>query len=127
VNETIGRDVRRGLSTGVFLVLVVLSLLMGTAFAASNNLGASRAGDGTGPVSGYTVSNITWTMEPANPANMILVRFTLDRPATQVFARFNAAGAWRSCVVVAGTNALCVLLPTVPIASIGQLDVASAA
>jgi hypothetical protein len=118
--------VRRGLSTGIPLVLVVLFLLVGTAFAASNNLGASRAGDGTGVVSGYTVSGITWTMDPANPATMILVRFTLDRPATQVYARFSATDPWRTCFVLGGTNAFCVLVPTVPIASLGRLDVAAA-
>ncbi len=118
---------RRGLSTGVPFVLVALCLLVGSGFAASNNLGASRAGDGTGVISGYTVSNITWTMEPANPANMILVRFSLDRTATQVFARFGATAAWRPCFVLTGTNAFCVLVPTVPIDSIGTLEVASAA
>jgi hypothetical protein len=119
--------VRRGLSTGVPFVLVALCLLVGSGFAASNNLGASRAGDGTGVISGYTVSNITWTMEPANPANMILVRFSLDRTATQVFARFGTTTAWRPCFVLTGTNAFCVLVPTVPIDSIGTLEVASAA
>ncbi len=117
---------RRGLSTGAPLALVVLLLLVGTAFAASNSLGASRAGDGTGPVSGYAVSNVRWTMEPSNPANMILVRFGLDRPANQVFVRFNSTDAWRPCFILAGTTAFCVLIPTVPIASIDELEVASA-
>jgi hypothetical protein len=119
--------VRRGLSTSAPLALVVLLLLAGTAFAASNSLGASRAGDGTGVVSGFTISGIQWTMEPSNPANMILVRFGLDRPATQVFVRFSPTDTWRPCFILAGTTAFCVLIPTVPIASIASLEVASAA
>ena len=117
---------RRGLSTGAPLVLVVLLLLVGTAVAASNSLGASRAGDGTGVVSGYTISGVRWTMEPSNPANMILVRFDLDRPANEVYVRFNPTDTWRPCFVLAGTTAFCVLIPTVPIASIDSLEVASA-
>jgi hypothetical protein len=119
--------VRRGLSTSAPLVLVVLLLLVGTAFAASNSVGASRAGNGRGAISGYVISDVRWTMEPANPANMILVRFTLDRPANQVLVRFSPSAAWRSCFILAGTTAFCVLIPTVPIASIASLEVASAA
>ena len=118
---------RRGLSTGAPLVLVVLLLLVGTAVAASNSVGASRAGAGRGVISGYAISDVRWTMEPADPANMILVRFTLDRPANQVLVRFSPTAAWRSCFILAGTSAFCVLVPTVPITSIAALEVASAA
>lgn len=59
----------------------------GFAFMASNSVPLSRAGDGTGVISGYNVSNIHYTTlgdwQPGNGNNHIsAVSFALDHAAT---------------------------------------------
>jgi len=47
-------------------------------YAYSNTVPASHAGDGNGAVSGYTVTNIHYTLDGTNPANTTSVSFTVD-------------------------------------------------
>jgi len=47
-------------------------------YANSNTVPGSHAGDGSGGVSGYTVSNIHYTLDGTNPATTTSVSFTVD-------------------------------------------------
>lgn len=62
----------------------------GFAFLASNNVGASSAGNGDASISGYTVSDISYTHIPddRSPGYAVIssVTFTLDKAASQVTA-----------------------------------------
>ena len=99
------------------------------AFAASNTVGTSQAGIGSGTVSGYTVSNISWNLNDANPANVDSVSFSLSGAANEVRARATgtggaAVGSWASCTA-AGTTYTCTLSGVTTSAVLG-LDVAAA-
>ncbi len=68
---------------GRFATVLVLAgaIVAGTyAFTAANTVPASHAGDGSGAVTGYTVTNVHYTLN-ANPATIDSVAFTVDRDA----------------------------------------------
>ena len=71
-------------------------------FAASNTVPASKAGDGTGAVSGYTITNISYTLNATNSDNIDLVEFDLDTaPAAgaNIELRLDSTGGgiWYAC------------------------------
>ncbi len=91
----------------LLIVIVVLMLAGFTyAFADANTVGASKAGDGTGTISGYNVTNIKYTLNNTNPTSIDAVSFTLDANAAVVRVRINA-GSWYSCDVSASPSITC--------------------
>ncbi len=120
------------------LAIIAILAIMATAaygFAASNTVQSSRAGDGFGAVSGYKVSNIQYTMDTANPANIASVRFTLNQSAGSAQVRFgDSAGNFGTgfpCGVTGGgstpaTDWTCAITSSVSVASVYNLDVAAA-
>lgn len=78
------------------LVAVGLALVLTTAaygFAAANTVPDSKAGDGTGAVSGYTVSNVTYYLEASDPSKLDKVTFTLDAAASSVRTQLITSGS----------------------------------
>ena len=73
MNHSITLTPRRLLLIGLLGLLAVLSY----GFAAANTVPTSNAGDGSGAVSGYTVSNVHYVLNSSNPANVDTVTFTL--------------------------------------------------
>ncbi len=47
-------------------------------YANSNTVPGSNAGDGSGAISGYTVSGIHYTLDSSNPANTTSIGFTVN-------------------------------------------------
>jgi len=93
---------RRLALAGLLALLVAVSAY---AFTATNTVPASSAGEGSGTISGFTVSAIHYTLDAANPANVTGVSFTLA-PAPASGATVRAAlnsGAYVSCTVTSGT------------------------
>lgn len=93
------------------LVMVVGIIAAGTyAFTAANTVPATKAGDGAGAITGYTVSSIEYQPDSANPDLIDGVRFLLDTAAETVKAQINrdatvsgsADSAWSSCTNVGG-------------------------
>jgi len=85
----------------VLLIALVLSMVI-YAFAAANVVPASSAGDGTGAISGYTVSLIHYGLNAANPSNIDSVTFTLSTaPAVGGTIKVSLDGTnWYSCTNV---------------------------
>jgi hypothetical protein len=89
-----------------FLVLVLVLIFTATAygFAAANTVPGSYAGDGSGAVSGYTISSIHYTLNSANPGRLDSVSFT-TAPAiaapgvVTIQVSQGAATSWHSCTV----------------------------
>jgi len=78
------------------------------AFTASNTVPATQAGDGSGAITGYTVSNIAYQLEALNPANIDSVSFTLSAVAGTVHAKVAAASlTFQACVNTGGNNWSC--------------------
>jgi hypothetical protein len=95
----------------LFVVVVVLVLAAATyAFAAANTVPPSKAGDGSGVVSGYTVSAIHYALNGTNPTTIDTVTFTLDTApvaGSTIKIKLIAAGStWFTCTN-AGTAVTC--------------------
>ena len=113
---------RSGAILGVF---AVLALGLHTALAASNAVPRSRAGIGSRAVSGYTVSNVRYTLSAADPTRFGTIRFRLSATPRETFARFPASSpTWTKCSL-AGRNATCALAAPVPVAAATSLEVAA--
>ncbi len=126
------RQYRKRLTTAALLALVVATASF--AFAASNTVGDSKAGIGTGVVSGYTVEGVSWDLNDTNPANVDDVTFSLagGATATEVKARALGAGSaslgtgWVSCAG-SGSGPFTCAFSGVTTATVTGLEVASAA
>ncbi len=102
---------------GRFSTVLVLAgtIVAGTyAFTAANTVPTSHAGDGSGTVSGYTVSAIHYNLNTTTPANIDSVTFTLDLApvaGSTLRAQLSPAGSWYSCTNVATAVTCSTLAP----------------
>jgi hypothetical protein len=95
------RTRRRLLVTTVFVILLAFAAY---GFTATNVVPGSSAGSGSGAISGYTASNVQYTLNATNPQNLDQVQFTLNPTSTStVKVQLEAGGAWYSCSNAAGT------------------------
>ena len=62
---------------GAVLLLAVAVMAAPYGFAATNTVPSTRAGDGAGNISGYTVCHVQYTLNGTNPQNLDKVEFTL--------------------------------------------------
>ena len=94
------------------------------AFTASNTVPGSSAGDGSGAISGYTVSNIAYTLDSTNAANIESVSFTLSAAAGTVKAKLVAASStYTDCSNTGGNNWSCDVEPDPSVLSADELRV----
>lgn len=104
------------------LLLLIPTLIVAAsvyAFAAANTVPESGAGDGSGTISGYTASNITYdTNDDGNPSTLDEVTFDLAATAgagapTEVFVEVvSGSNNWFSCANSAGSTWNCVITGT---------------
>lgn len=112
---------RRLLAVAIIAALAVAAF----GFAASNTVPTSRAGDGSGTVSGYTVSNINYTLDASNPSLIDSVSFTLDAPAGDVYVSVDNGSSWTQCTG-GPTNWSCNFTPNVAVQPVTSLRVVAA-
>jgi hypothetical protein len=83
--------------------MVAATILAGSyAFTAANTVPTSKAGDGSGAVSGYTVTNVHYTLNGTDPSKIDAVGFTLSAAvATGGTLKITLDGGtnWFSCTV----------------------------
>lgn len=93
------------------VAILVLALMIGAisySFAAANIVPESGAGDGSETISGYTVTNVKYTLNSTNPANIDAVTFDLaptagaDAPTTVKVKLVSTGSTYYSCT--AGTS-----------------------
>jgi hypothetical protein len=98
----------RRIVKGFGVIGLVLGLSAGAyGFTAANTVPASHAGDGSGAVSGYTVSAIHYVLSAAVPTNVTSVTFTVNAvPAATSTMKVQIGGNWYTCTN-AGTNLTC--------------------
>jgi hypothetical protein len=110
-------------SSRVLFVTLLLFVLAGAtyAFAATNTFdGSNLAGDGTSTISGYKVSNISYSV---NAGDISAVSFTLDAVANTVQAALND-GTLVSCTQSTSvTNGYSCLLSGVSVKDASSLRV----
>lgn len=113
------------------VVMFAVALIFATAaygFAASNTVPTSNAGDGSGTISGYTVSAVHYTLNATNPANIDSVTFTVSPaiPATgSVVVKLVASGTTFKTCTPSGTTVTCTAMG-IPVSSADQLQVIAA-
>lgn len=113
----------------VMILAVVLAFFATSmyGFAAANTVPGSKAGKGSGAISGYAVSGIKYT---TTDGNVTAVYFVLDGAATTVRAQLvSAGGSWYSCVEDASATAndwTCAISPGVASSTADSLSVNAA-
>jgi hypothetical protein len=98
-------NINRSLKLATVLLIVLILSMAIYAFAAANVVPASSAGDGSGAISGYTISTIHYVLNAANPGNIDSVTFKLSTaPAAGGTIKISLDGAnWYSCTNVTTT------------------------
>lgn len=93
-----------------FVVVAFAIVLSGAVygFAAANTVPTSAAGDGTGTISGYTATSVTYTLNSTDPSKIDSVKFSLTTPAgasapTTVKVQLVASGSWYTCSLASST------------------------
>jgi hypothetical protein len=98
----------RAIKIFVIALMAFVFATVATAFAASNTVPTSSAGEGAGTVSGYTVTNVHYELNASNPASIDYVSFTLNASATTVKIKLVAAGStYYSCTNTSGNSWQC--------------------
>ncbi|MCS7293872.1 MAG: hypothetical protein RMK15_00245 [Chloroflexota bacterium] len=113
---------RRLLGVAIIAALAVAAF----GFAAGNTVPSSRAGDGSGTVSGYTVSNIHYTLVSTNPSLIDSVSFSLDAAASDVYVSVDNGTSWTACSTSGGNNFSCDFDPNVSVQPVTSLRVVAA-
>jgi hypothetical protein len=105
------RNMRKPMGVGV-VILAAAAAVGAYAFTASNTIAdAGSAGIGQQTISGYTVTNVSYTQDGADPSKWSAVDFTLDQPATQVQVKFDDSqhslptSGWVDCTANGSTVA----------------------
>ena len=106
----------------------VLLALIGTAygFTAGDTVSKSKAGDGTGPISGYTASNVQYQLDSTSPQNVDSVTMTLNAtPAngSTMRIRLYPAGPWYACTNSAASLTCATTAPQATAVASTQLTV----
>jgi hypothetical protein len=96
------------------------------AFTAANTVPASSAGSGSGAISGYTVSSVSYTLNGANPQNVDQVAFTISPTSGTVKAQVVSGGSWYACTNSAGSVTCATTSPQATAAAVNQLTVVAA-
>lgn len=98
-----------------FFIAVALVLVLAAAaygFAAANTVPASNAGDGSGAITGFTVSAIHYTIDATAPSanNMTSVTFTIAPSAGAsgtAYVSLDGGTTWKTCSIAGGTAVTC--------------------
>jgi hypothetical protein len=115
---------RRTLLVALLAFVVAASAFAFTASITFNGgTDAGSAGSGSGTISGFDVTQIRYTLDATNPANLSGVVFKLDKAASSVRAKVNGMAAYSTCTggTAAGSDWTCAL--TGSVASATSLDV----
>ena len=94
----------------VLLIVFVAIVIAGSAyaFAGTNTVTtATKAGEGSAVVSGYTITDVVYTFNATDPTMIDTVTLTTSALATVVKVKLVAeGGAWYGCTEVALSNGL---------------------
>ena len=107
----------------LFVVLAVFVLASAVyAFAASNTVPASKAGDGSGTVSGYIVSSVQFVLN-TDATKIDAIKFALDSTATTVQAKFVTTDSWYTCSFASSVWTCATTSPQLTVAAMDTLHV----
>jgi hypothetical protein len=109
----------------IVVSVLALGIAVGVyAYAATNTVPGSTAGAGSGTISGYTVSNVQYSLNSTTPTNLDQVSFTVTpAAATTVKAQLASGGSWYSCTNTTGNVTCNTTSPQATVAAASQLTV----
>jgi hypothetical protein len=94
------------------------------AFTASNTVPATKAGDGTQTISGYTITSVVYNLNASNPQNVDSLTFTMNpTTATTVKASVNGGTNWYACTNTAGSVSCTTTSPQATAAGATNLEI----
>ena len=103
---------RRALRRGPLQLVTALAIFAvgGAAFTAANTVPQTSAGEGAGAISGFTLTNVAYNLDAANPSNITSVTFTATaqngdavNTGLSVYVEFdNGSGNWYQCTRTGG-------------------------
>jgi hypothetical protein len=107
--------------------LVVLIIAAGSyAFTAANTVPDTEAGAGAGTISGYTISNVSYTLDSTTPTELDAVTFDVAGnadPATVKVQLDSSGGTWYDCTMGTSPSWSCTITDTLLVADMDQLNV----
>jgi hypothetical protein len=94
--------IKRAFKVLLIVIVAFVFASVGNALAATNVVPASSAGDGSGAISGYTISLTHYVLNATNPGNIDSVTFTLSAaPVAGGSIKISLDGTnWYSCTNV---------------------------
>jgi hypothetical protein len=100
-----------GRSLTTLIVLIILSAFI-YGFAAANTVPETGAGDGSGTISGYTISNVDYTLLSGSPEDLGSVAFDVNPTAGagaagEVQITVDGGTTWVSCSGPSGSTWTC--------------------
>jgi hypothetical protein len=114
----------------LFAVFAIVAISVASyAFAAANTVPATKAGDGSSAVSGYTITNVVYTLNATDPSTLDKVEFDLGAAAAtgKVKAQLVATtGTWYNCTQVGVTTVWTCSTTGLTASSVNQLRVVAA-
>lgn len=113
---------------GRFFSATILAVVVASsayAFTASNSVTAKAAGDGSGTISGFTASSVSYTLNSTDPSKIDSVAFTISPATTStVKIRLNSSGStWYSCTNSSGSVACTTTSPAAAVSTSDALQV----
>jgi hypothetical protein len=97
------------------------------AYTAANNVPASNAGSGTGAISGYAVSSLSYTLNANDTRNVDSVSFSISPTNAQtVTAQLAASSSWYACTNSSGSVSCATTSPQATAVGSTQLTVNAA-
>ena len=112
-----------------FTIVAIMAAVVSVAayaFTAANTVPATNAGSGSGTISGYTVSGVTYTLNASNPQNVDQVAFTISPTTGTVKAQLVSGGSWYSCTNSSGSVTCATTSPQATASGVNQLTVVAA-
>jgi hypothetical protein len=92
------------------VALVVVALSVGAfALTAANTVPDTKAGDGSGTITGYVATSVHYTLNGTDPSKLDSVAFTLDSTpvaGSTLKAQLVSGGNWYTCTN-SGTSVTC--------------------
>jgi hypothetical protein len=97
----------------VAIGLIILLMIVTYAFAAANVVPETGAGDGEEAISGYTVTNVQYTLD-TDPSQISAVGFNIAptagaSPVREVQVQLEAGGSWFTCDESAAPAVTCAI------------------
>jgi len=88
----------------LLMTAIVAAVIATSAYAFTNTIGGvapPNLGSGSGAITGYTASNIAYTLAPANPLNLNQVAFNLANSTASSTVQISLDGGttWYACVM----------------------------